>query len=137
MIFSVFPLLVSIHPHNLPIDTIFYHLWCEYTPRNYWARSPFGGKNDQIWSLPPKWLLLEYFPEKLSPYWTYICVCMGKRGKSTLRLTLLRGYFCSHLIFFFQKLKGVRGYILSNSISESYNWLDSPHLPIQTQIYIY
>jgi len=48
---------------------------------------------------------LGVLPAIVVPYYTHICVRLGNRGKSTLKLTLMRAIFWSNFIFLFKKFK--------------------------------
>ena len=87
---SVF--FVSIHLHNLLIDTIFYHLQCEYNPRNYWARSTFRGKNDQIWVFPQYGCYWGNFKWRYHPF-EHILVFVWEMRKVYKRCSLMTSYF--------------------------------------------
>ena len=101
--FGPFSCFYFIQPHELPNYARIHCLWLLYEPQNIWGKSQFLGKNDQFCDYPLSDYCLGVLPAIVVPYYTHICVRLGNRGKSTLKLTLMRALFWSSFIFLFQK----------------------------------
>ena len=83
--------------HDLPLDTRI----CQLSRLNmhppHIVNHDFGVK--PILRLPPNWSLVRHFLIKVFPYWTHICVCMGKWGNSTKWPNLKLSWFMYQKLF--------------------------------------